>query len=207
MNLRKLALVAVLSATCGGAMATVVVSSVGPTTTYTENFDAGSSFSAGWLNVPFSSDDYMALHVLAPSSSYTFSSAVSLASLSLSFWYSVPGNGNGTVSIAGSGPTALGDTPGNAVQYLLNNPGSSTGGLGGTFDAQFSTTLNNVAAGSYTVTFATAGGLLNSLKVDDVLISAVAAPIPEPETYALMLGGLGMLGWMARRRQQGSASH
>jgi hypothetical protein len=28
-----------------------------------------------------------------------------------------------------------------------------------------------------------------------------AAPIPEPETYALMLGGLGIMGWMARRRR------
>lgn len=26
-------------------------------------------------------------------------------------------------------------------------------------------------------------------------------PIPEPETYALMLGGLGVVGWMARRRK------
>ena len=26
-------------------------------------------------------------------------------------------------------------------------------------------------------------------------------PIPEPETYALMLAGLGMVGWLARRRR------
>jgi hypothetical protein len=27
------------------------------------------------------------------------------------------------------------------------------------------------------------------------------APIPEPETYALMLAGLGLVGWMAKRRK------
>ena len=29
----------------------------------------------------------------------------------------------------------------------------------------------------------------------------VAAPIPEPETYALLLAGLGLVGWAARRRR------
>lgn len=32
---------------------------------------------------------------------------------------------------------------------------------------------------------------------------AVAAPIPEPRTYALMLAGLGVLGFLARRRRSG----
>jgi phage terminase large subunit-like protein len=29
----------------------------------------------------------------------------------------------------------------------------------------------------------------------------VAAPIPEPETYAMLLAGLGLLGFMARRKR------
>jgi hypothetical protein len=33
----------------------------------------------------------------------------------------------------------------------------------------------------------------------------VAAPIPEPETYAMMLAGLGLLGVMTRRRKQAQA--
>jgi hypothetical protein len=32
------------------------------------------------------------------------------------------------------------------------------------------------------------------------LLTVEVMPIPEPETYALMLAGLGLVGWMARRR-------
>lgn len=34
----------------------------------------------------------------------------------------------------------------------------------------------------------------------------VAAPVPEPETYAMMLAGLGLLGIVARRRKQKAAT-
>lgn len=36
-------------------------------------------------------------------------------------------------------------------------------------------------------------------------VGAVVAPIPEPETYAMMLAGLAMLGYAGRRRQRKSA--
>jgi hypothetical protein len=39
---------------------------------------------------------------------------------------------------------------------------------------------------------------------DAVLYSTTPSttpPVPEPETYALMLGGLGVVGWLARRRR------
>jgi hypothetical protein len=40
-----------------------------------------------------------------------------------------------------------------------------------------------------------------------VTLSAVpVGAIPEPETYALMLGGLGLVGWIARRRRSQSAA-
>jgi hypothetical protein len=33
-------------------------------------------------------------------------------------------------------------------------------------------------------------------------IRGFLAPVPEPATYALMLGGLGLMGWVAKRRRQ-----
>lgn len=34
------------------------------------------------------------------------------------------------------------------------------------------------------------------------LLSQAIAPVPEPQTYAMMLGGLGLVGWMARRKRK-----
>jgi len=35
------------------------------------------------------------------------------------------------------------------------------------------------------------------------LISQQVSPVPEPETYAMFLAGLGLIGFIARRRNQG----
>lgn len=57
-------------------------------------------------------------------------------------------------------------------------------------------------AGSNTLTFAYSGGLQGlgdeGWKVNAV---AVTTPVPEPETYAMMLAGLGLMGSVARRRK------
>ena len=40
---------------------------------------------------------------------------------------------------------------------------------------------------------------------DNMSVTAVPAPIPEPETYTMLLTGLGLLGWVGRRRKQKAA--
>ena len=59
--------------------------------------------------------------------------------------------------------------------------------------------VNSVAAGSYY--WAVAGDAVGT-KGGVYLFSANTAPIPEPETYAMMLAGLGMLGFMGKRRMK-----
>jgi hypothetical protein len=66
---------------------------------------------------------------------------------------------------------ANGGVPGNAFQALLN------GALAGT--AYLNIHTSSVSGGE---------------------IRAFLVPVPEPETYALMLAGLGLVGWAARRR-------
>jgi hypothetical protein len=44
-------------------------------------------------------------------------------------------------------------------------------------------------------------GVLHAYKVSAADLGNTVTPVPEPETYALMLAGLGLVGFMARRRK------
>lgn len=58
---------------------------------------------------------------------------------------------------------------------------------------------------SYKLFFGSVGaglpGLVTGMELDNVSITAVT-PVPEPESYAMLVAGLGVLGFMSRRRQQ-----
>ena len=92
-------------------------------------------------------------------------------------------------------------TPGGAGGVVLGfpipNPSPSTGSFGGVFTlsgASFNSLLMNTNAGlAYVNLHSTAfgGGEIRGF---------LAAPVPEPETYALMALGLGVVGLWRRRR-------
>lgn len=69
--------------------------------------------------------------------------------------------------------------------------GQNIGWTGSLLDFTPSTT------GTYTMTFSNLGGDGVGMLLDNVTVTAV----PEPETYAMMLAGLGLLGFVARRRR------
>jgi hypothetical protein len=62
----------------------------------------------------------------------------------------------------------------------------------------WSLSSDNLAAGSYYVLVA--GNLVSDTSAS-FGGAVMLAPVPEPETYGMMLAGLGVLGFLARRRK------
>jgi hypothetical protein len=56
----------------------------------------------------------------------------------------------------------------------------------------------NLAAGSY---YYAVFGVAPGFAAYSINSAAVATPVPEPETYAMLLAGLGIVGFVARRRR------
>ena len=42
---------------------------------------------------------------------------------------------------------------------------------------------------------------------DNVTVTPTIAAIPEPETYAMLLAGLGVMAWLARRRRAAAQAY
>jgi hypothetical protein len=91
-----------------------------------------------------------------------------------------------------NGPTFAG----NVLAGTITTDGSLTMSCGRLLAA----TANVVLSGTGN-TISTGCSGLNSNGFDQAPVAAV----PEPETYAMMLSGLGLMGWVARRRKQHAA--
>ena len=68
-----------------------------------------------------------------------------------------------------------------------------------------STLLTLSGSTNYKLFFGSVGaglpGMTAGMKLDNISVMAVT-PVPEPESYAMLVAGLGVLGFMGRRRQQ-----
>ena len=94
------------------------------------------------------------------------------------------------LSRTGPGPTDFAWTNGDAVTYTNWNGGEP-----------------NNAGGHENAVHTYTSGTWNDLPSDNTDYAGPKygvveiAPVPEPETYAMLIGGLGLLGFMARRRK------
>ena len=101
--------------------------------------------------------------------------------------YSVSQNGSGTqfdiYYNAMSGARAFCDLGTQSNCFAVTSTGTST------------TTPVSVSSG-----YALIPGVLHAYKASATDLMGYLAPVPEPETYAMLLAGLGLVGFMARRR-------
>ena len=72
--------------------------------------------------------------------------------------------------------------------------------------SQFASVAGNIAAGAYyfDVAGTATGGLAAAYNGSVDTVASTTPSVPEPETYAMMLAGLGLMGFVARRRRQKS---
>ena len=117
--------------------------------------------------------------------------------------YGVNANNTATVDPLAGGYTGIFGTAGSATKwqwdYMMDHniyavDLNATNGWGKTFTA----TYNVYVGDMYGNELAAAAGK-NTIET-----WAWAAPVPEPETYAMLLAGLGLMGTIARRRRNAS---
>ena len=107
--------------------------------------------------------------------------------LSATFWFTNP-LGVGYQTVTALGTATIGRIGDSAIDFSIDWADEVvTFGNGGEFHIH----MDDISF--------TANG---QMKDQTYSIELVTAPIPEPETYALMLAGLGLVGFMARRRKQ-----
>jgi len=138
--------------------------------------------------------------IYAPPAGGSFSDLV-VGSIYVSSLSDLTGNFFGASSVAFTFPFPVTLTLG-SITFTSGTVGALSGDLDSSA-AGFS--FKNVAMGNYIVkaTGYVTGGQYPGLSL--VAANYTITPVPEPESYALFLAGLGLVGTIARRRMKASA--
>ena len=112
----------------------------------------------------------------------TFGASITTLDFDVASWI------NGTISAYNSSNSLI------STQAFSANYGAYS--LPGTY--QHFSFASNSGISSFTFN---GGDVLGNISIDNVQVSTVSA-VPEPETYAMLIAGLGVMGAIARRRKQ-----
>jgi hypothetical protein len=143
----------------------------------------------------------------------------SLGSTTQTFVHNTAGSFEDTINFSIAGASTLSGTANNLVLSfgslnilnitgLVVNVWNNFHPAGSTFYGSFAGnnqtyTFNLPSAGNYHVDVS---GVVNGLSGGVYAIALSAAPVPEPETFAMLLVGLGLVGTIARRRKTALAA-
>lgn len=162
----------------------------------TDSFDTYTNL-GGYATTLWGSDSTSGTHKIVDVAGDQFMQFGGGDSAYTAFGVTTAGTYNLNFDYSGSGFWALYDlgtssyvSPGPLVQFTGSGLGT----------ASFALTANN----NYKLYFGTVGaglpGLATGLQLDDVSVTQAVTPVPEPESYAMLLAGLGVLGFIGRRR-------
>jgi hypothetical protein len=179
---KLLALLAIVATLCGNASATTIDFSV--PTGFTGGSVSGFTFSSNWRNYGYGGSDtpymewYNQDHWLSfDAGSFTFAGM----SLAATPWDGY-GYGNGTVNVD------FKDAIGNVIASSSIVLGGGDG-----FNA-----FTQTVSGVHEIYFHATGGFWPRLESVNI---ADTAKVPEPGSIFMLLGGLGLMGFMSRRRK------
>lgn len=106
------------------------------------------------------------------------------------------------VAVNGGAPVSMSDN----VDWTATSGG--VGYLNGYFGESWGPTgaFSTLSVSNASIVLSATGGVFSSISAqpqNKLEISLVAMPVPEPETGAMLLAGLGALAWLGARRQRG----